>query len=236
MKIIAHRGASDYQTENTLAAFEDALQMKADGIELDVRLTKDGIPVISHDATINRLSNGKGYIHHMTLHELKQFRFGHKAFSRGKYAEIATLEEVFHLIGDHQLDVHIELKNGPVIPEDLEEKVLQLSHFYQMEDRVIYSSFDHQSLERIATLKPDAKIGLLFYGRLLHLFDYVDHIGIDVQSIHPNYYYVNEEMITKAHERGLHVNPYTVNDVKTAEKLQTMGVDGIITNDPYILR
>lgn len=236
MKIIAHRGASDYHTENTLAAFHTAIQMGVDGIELDVRLTKDGVPVISHDATINRLSNGKGYIHQMTLHELKQFRFQHASLPKSEPAEIATLEEVFQLIGDEELELHIELKNGPVFAKYLEEKVLQLSAAYQMEERVIYSSFDHDCLKRIATLNSQAKIAPLFYANLLHFFDYIDQIGLDIHSIHPTHYYVTDEMIAQAHARGILVHLYTVNNAKTAKKYADMGVDGIMTDDPLILR
>src|SRR5699024_5745889 len=122
MKIIAHRGASTYAPENTLAAFQKALDQQANGIELDVRLTKDNVPVICHDATVNRTSNGKGYIHNMTVSQLKKLDFGASFSNKYKGEMIPTLEETLTLIGDASITLHIEIKNGPIIPKYLEQK------------------------------------------------------------------------------------------------------------------
>lgn len=236
MKIIAHRGASHYAPENTLAAFEKALDQKADGIELDVRLSKDGVPVVNHDATINRTSNGKGFIHLQTVDQLKKFDFG-KHFSRKFRKErIATLEEVLQLVQDTDITLHIELKNGPVIPQDLESKTLALVDTYNMENKVIYSSFDHHSLQRLHKLDPRSKISLLFHMNLLNFFDYVDHTGLPIYGLHPNHFYVTEEMIAGANARKMQLNVYTVNHKKMAQHYQQFGIDGLITNDPLLLR
>jgi len=235
MKIIAHRGASSYAPENTLAAFQKALDQEADGIELDVRLTKDNIPVICHDATINRTSNGKGFIHKLTLSELKKYDFG-SSFSR-KYRKerIPTLEETLEFLQPSQITLHIEMKNGPIIPENLEEKIVELVYRYDFEDRVVFSSFDHISLQRLVAIDPQAKIGLLLHVNLIHLFDYIDNTGLNVKSIHSNHFYVTETMIEKAHKRNLQVNVYTVNNKGLARSYEQMGVDGLITNDPLLL-
>lgn len=235
MKIIAHRGASTYAPENTLAAFKKALEQQADGIELDVRLSKDNVPVICHDATINRTSSGKGYIHKKTVSELKKHDFGSYFHKKFKDEKIPTLEEVLQLIGDAEITLNIELKNGPIIPLHLEREVLNLVYKYNFQNRVIYSSFDHISLQRLAQLDPNAKIGLIFHMNLIHLFDYVAHTGMNIHSIHPNHFYVNEEMLHMAKSRSLEVNIYTVNNRKMALSYKEMGVDGLITNDPLIL-
>lgn len=235
MKIIAHRGASTYAPENTLAAFQKALDQQADGIELDVRLTKDNVPVVCHDATVNRTSNGKGYIHNMTVSQLKKLDFGASFSNKYKGEMIPTLEETLTLIGDASITLHIEIKNGPIIPKNLEQKIVELVYKYGFEDRVVYSSFDHHSLQRLSEIDPRAKIGLLFHINLIHLFEYIENTGLRVHSIHPNHFYVTEEMIEGAHKRNIEVNIYTVNNKAMALSYQQMGIDGLISNNPLIL-
>lgn len=236
MKIIAHRGASSYKTENSKAAFEAAVDMNVDGIELDIRLSKDGTPIIHHDPTINRLSNGKGFVHHFTLEELREFTFKKKTFPLHKREKIVTLEEFFIFMKDFpDIELHIEIKNNPIIDDDLEEKALQLSSDYHMEERIIYSSFDHQSLKRLYDLEPTVKIGLLIETNLVGLFKYTEQTGMPIYSIHPKHHIVTKQMVQEAHRHNILVNPYTVNSKRTARKLKKMGVDGIITNNPNIL-
>lgn len=236
LKIIAHRGASTYAPENTLPAFKKAIEQESDAIELDVRLTKDGVPVICHDATINRTSNGKGYIHKLTIKQLKKFDFGSKFSSKFKDVTIPTLEEVLQMLQRHPITLHIELKNGPIIPKNFEQKVLEVVYQYDYERNVIYSSFDHVLLKRLSRIDPQAKIGLLFHMNLIDLFQYVDQTGLSIHSIHPNYFYVTDDMIAEANKRNICVNIYTVNSKKTALSYQEMGVNGMITNDPLILK
>src|SRR5699024_8471249 len=114
MKIIAHRRASAYTTENTLPALATATDMQADGSELQLRRTQHGIPVIHHDATINRLSKRKGSIHELTLQQLQTYTFKKKSFPFQKRTHIVTLEEFFQKMTMHrEMDIHIELKNDP---------------------------------------------------------------------------------------------------------------------------
>lgn len=236
MDIIAHRGASTYRPENTLAAFQKALELGVNAIELDVRLSKDDIPVVCHDSTINRTSNGKGYVHRMPLHKLKKYDFGSHFNKKYKKEKIPTLEEVLQLVGSHSVLLHIELKNGPNIPENFESNVLEVIYRYNFQKRVVYSSFDHLSLERLSTIDPQAKIGLLFHINLIHLFDYIDNTGLSVHSIHPNHFYVTKEIIEEAQQRHIEVNIYTVNNRKWALNYKRMGVNGLITNDPLIIK
>ena len=110
-QVWAHRGASYYTPENTLAAFEKAIKMGADGIELDVQMTKDGELVVVHDETINRTSNGKGYVKDYTLEQLKKYDFSNKHITY-KGEKIPTLQEVYELIKPTSLTINVELKNG----------------------------------------------------------------------------------------------------------------------------
>src|SRR5690625_1827116 len=141
-----------YAPENTLASFQKAIELGADAIELDVRLTKDNIPVIIHDQTINRTSNGKGFVHNLTLNEIKTYDFGSHFSQQFENEPIPTLQEVLELIKNYPIKLHIELKNGPIIPENLEAIVLNLISHYGLEDRTTFSSFDHQSLFRLSLL------------------------------------------------------------------------------------
>lgn len=236
MKIFAHRGASSYAPENTLAAFQKALEMNVDGIELDVQLSKDGVPVVCHDFTINRTSNGKGYIHDLTLAQLKSYRFYGKFKNEFPNEQIPTLEEVLQLIGNHDITLNIELKHGPFKHSNLEEKVISLVKKYNIEQGVIYSSFDHQSVERIARLAPDARLALIFHINLINVFDYVARTGLNIYSIHPNYIYVTKELLAEAKKHQIKVFSYTINDKARAQHYQALKMDGIITNNPLLLK
>ncbi|MDY0406372.1 glycerophosphodiester phosphodiesterase [Virgibacillus sp. 179-BFC.A HS] len=232
MYMMAHRGISGHRPENTMASFREAVKQKVDCIELDVRLTKDGVPVVCHDATIRRTSNGKGFIHQLTLKELKKYDFGSWFSEEYKGERIPTFEEVLELVKDESINLNIETKNGPVIPEDLEAKTLDLVYRYHMQERVMYSSFDHFSLKRLYKLDSSAKVGFVFHMNLINLFDYIENTGVPTFSIHPNHFYITDEMIQEAHKRGIKVNAYTVNNRGWADKYRHMGVDGLITNYP----
>lgn len=234
LNIIAHRGASMYAPENTLSAFKKAIKQNAQSIELDVRLTKDNIPVVIHDATINRVSNGKGFVHNLTLDELKTYDFGKKFSSQFANEQIPTLQEVLELVKDYEIAINIELKNGPIIPKDLELNVLKLVNHYKLEKRTLFSSFDHESLYKLSLLNKKLNFALIFHINLINLFNYIDHVPFPIKSIHPNHFYVTEEMVKFAHERNIKVNCYTVNNKDLAEQYKSIGVDGLITNDPLI--
>lgn len=236
LEIIAHRGASHYCPENTLASFEKALSQGVDGIELDVRMAKDGELVISHDATVDRLSDTVGYIFKKNLKQLKKMDFGKKFSKKYKGEPIATFEEVLNLTADHDITLHIELKNDPNMPKDLEEKVLDAVASAGAESKAIYSSFDHQALEKIYKINPDTRLGLLFHINLIDPFAYIDRLNIPVYALHPNHIYVDKKYVKAAHKRDMRVNIYTVNQKAWAKDYQKMGVDGLITNDPLILK
>lgn len=232
MEIVAHRGASGYCPENTMAAFEKAVELNVDSIELDIRLTKDGIPVICHDAKIKRTSNGEGYIHELTLEELKQYDFGSWYGADFEGERIPTLEEVLIFLKEHDVKLNIEIKNGPILQDNIEEEMLRLVSKYDFNDRVWVSSFDHQSLKKVTDLDENIRVGFIFHLNLVKMFDYIDNSGIEPYSIHPNYFYITKEMIAEAHKRNYKVFAYTVDDIAVGEKYEEMGVDGMVTNKP----
>lgn len=142
IKVWAHRGASGYAPENTMDAFRKAIEMKADGIELDVHLTKDGEVVVIHDEVLDRVSDGTGRVQDFTCNELKKFNFN-KLHPEYKEEEIPTLEEVYQLIKPTDLTINVEMKTGNTFYPGMEDKVLELTKKYDMMDRIIVSLYDN---------------------------------------------------------------------------------------------
>jgi glycerophosphoryl diester phosphodiesterase len=237
--IQAHRGASVLCPENTLEAFSLAVEHGADGIELDVHLSKDGEIVVAHDARLERVSNGTGYINDHMLEELKALNFGKSgtpgtSFSCDHTYRIPLLSEVFSLIKPSALTVNIELKTTERLYPDLPEKLLALADEYAMNERIIYSSFNHYSLKQIKTLAPAAKIGLLYELGIVDPWVYAGYLGAD--AIHPHYFIIAAlpETVERCHEHGVMVNVWTVDDPQSIKLMLKYGVDGIITNRPDI--
>jgi len=218
---IAHRGASGYKPENTLAAFKKALEIGVDGIEFDVHLTKDGIVVVIHDKSVNRTTNGIGFVANKSLKELKQL-------DAEDEEKIPTLQEVLDLI-NKKVQVHIELKGkntakpvAKIIEEYIEKKGWKYSDFF-------VSSFDHKELRIFKKLLPQIKIGALIIGIFVR---YDQYVKLGVYSLNIWSKLVRRSVVYKAHEKDLKLYVYTVNDKKEIRKMKSYGVDGILSNYP----
>lgn len=226
----AHRGASGYCPENTLPAFQKAFEMGADGIELDVQMTKDGGLVVCHDETIDRTSNGSGRIKDKTLAELKALDFscGQKAFTG---VTIPTMREVFELLAPTDMIINIELKTGIVFYPGMTEKLLELTSECDFSDRVIYSSFNHYTIKHMREIAPESRLGFLYADGTIDMPSYALKHG--VQALHPALYNIQfPGLIDECHQKGLAVNVWTVNDEEHLELCCKAGVDAIITNYP----
>ncbi len=233
-QVWAHRGASGYMPENTLPAFEKAVEMGAQGIELDVQMTKDGQIVVLHDEWLNRTSDGSGWLKDYTLEELRQYNFN-KNYPELGHVDIPTLREVFELILPTDLVINIELKTGIVFYEQLEEKVVALAKEMGMEDRVIYSSFNHYTILKIKELDPEAKVGFLYSDGAIDMPGYGEKYGVD--ALHPslnNLQYPG--FVQQCKEKGLKLHVWTVNETEYMQLCCQMGVDAIITNYPDLAR
>lgn len=161
--ILGHRGSKGTAPENTLISFKKALLTGCDGLELDVHLSKDGIPVVIHDETVDRTTNAKGLVSSFTLKELKQMDAG-KWFNRTFQGEkIPTLEEVLVLLSEENFTglLNIELKTDRIPYENIEATVLNLVKTFQPAYKVVYSSFNYETLERLTA--QDAKAAFVFY-------------------------------------------------------------------------
>jgi len=230
-KIIAHRGASAYLPENTIEAFRLAIEQKADGLELDVHLTKDGEVVVAHDLRLERVSDGVGRICDYNLAELKTFNFN-KVFPGHQRCVIPTLAEVYEMAAGTDIVINVEMKTTEELYPAMPEKLIRLEEKYAMKGRVLYSSFNHYSLLALRQLDKNADIGLLYDLGLVDPWVYARHLS--ARAIHPHYYVTMAllETIALCHEQGIKVNVWTVDDPKAISFLLSLGVDMLMTNKP----
>lgn len=212
-----------------MPAFERAVRMGADGIETDVQLTKDGILVLTHDETIDRVSDGRGWVKDYTLEELRGFSFSktHPEFGR---VEIPTLEDLLYLLKDTDLELNLELKTSVIYYDGLEEKTADLVHKMGMDERVIYSSFNHYSLKLLKQAVPEARIGLLMGQNFVDVPGYTTMM--QAEAVHPYYQHIDKAYIDKCHAHGIKVNTWTVDPRVEMQRFCEYGVDIIITDCP----
>ncbi len=242
VKIIAHRGANKYAPQNTLPAFKRAADLGADGFETDVHLTKDGVPVLCHNYSINDTSNGLGTIASYTLEELKKFDFGKYFSPLFTGTRIPTLHEFLELVSASDIEVmNIELKRPKYKESGMVEKVVSAVKSHGLFNRLLISSFSPQILIEAKKLDPRCKTGFLYSPSQLreiftHLIpvQFAKQIGAD--ALHPMDIYVNKQYINAAHAAGIKVNIWTVNKEDAIAKFIKMGADGLITDCPDRVR
>ena len=224
--IFAHRGASAYAPENTMAAFRSAQSSQADGIELDVHLSADHQIVVIHDDEVSRTTNGHGKVHTLTLEELRRL-------DAGQGEGIPTLLEVLELIGDQML-VNIELKGFSDSAALLPKKVAGLVNDLNLDRTVIYSSFNPMLLVRTRRYSPRAKCGLLLDGGLKSAVGLMTSVFLRPWSLHPHFSSVSHKFIQRANRKHQAVITYTVNQAQEMQRLFNLGIQGIITDDPVL--
>ena len=222
MLVIAHRGASGTQPENTPAAFEKAVELGAEMIELDVHLCKTGELVVIHDDRVNRTTNGHGFVSHKTLSELQ-------SLDAGNGEKIPTLKQVFDLVG-RKTKINIELKGNGVVTETLKLIKHQIESKKQSAGDFIISSFHHHQLKEFHALMPEIAIGILYERYPTGYLKLSEELH--ASSINLSIKHVNEKRVQEIHQDGLQVWVYTVNSVKDFEKMKAMGVDAVFTNYP----
>ncbi|MDM5315997.1 glycerophosphodiester phosphodiesterase [Fictibacillus sp. b24] len=232
--IFAHRGSSKHCPENTMAAFKKAYEDGADGIELDVQLSKDGIPVIIHDEKLDRTTNKKGHIIEYTYEELTKTDAG-SWFSKSFSGEhVPSLQVFLEWISPLPMLLNIELKNNIIEYNGLEEKVLQLLHHYGMEERTVISSFNHYSLVKIRKMNAYIETAPLYSSGLYEPWEYVK--AVCSQSAHPNYKSLHPYIMEGFKRNNIPVRPYTVNSQKWMNYFFEWGTQAIITDYPLIAK
>lgn len=237
--IIAHRGASAYYPENTLASFEGAIALGADMVELDVQLTLDGEVVVFHDEKLSRCTDGRGKLGNHTLAQLKKLDAGNWFQKNFKGETIPTIAEVLSLCR-RRIAVNIEIKTEAVtdaIRGGIEEKSLKIVEQYGMRKHVVFSSFDPRAilhLKQIDRLTPAAVLFDQKENGLRWPSEIVAALGADAFNCSQRE--LTRKRLADLKEHGIPVNVYTVNDEKNMRKLLARGVDGIFTNCPDVLK
>ncbi|WP_188456416.1 glycerophosphodiester phosphodiesterase [Virgibacillus oceani] len=232
---IAHRGASGHAPENTMAAFQKAFEMKADYIEIDVQLSKDGEMVIIHDTTLDRTTNGTGSVGDYTLEELKQLDAG--SWFSEEYAgeKIPTFEEVIDAFRG-KIGILIELKSPELYP-GVEEKVADALRERNMDkpknNKIIIQSFNHESVQTSKALLPTVPHGVLAGMSWADVTDEeLAEFAAYADYFNPNMNLLTPELVDRIHAAGMEIWPYTVRTQEQADHLFELGVDGIITDFP----
>jgi glycerophosphoryl diester phosphodiesterase len=238
---IAHRGASGYAPENTIPAIELAIEMQADYIELDIHLTKDKIPVVIHDETVNRTTGSRGYVRNLTLEQIKQldagswFNEAYPMFAREQYTGITipTLDEVFEMFGD-KTRYMIEIKE-PGANSQIEALLNEAIEKYKLEDVVSVHSFSSASLRKLHALNPEIPLYQLVwndYSAARLPASYLENVKTYAVGISPNFQGIGAAYVAQVKNAGLKVMPYTVNYQVNMDKAYLWGVDGVYTNYP----
>ncbi len=231
----AHRGASAFAPENTLAAFELAADMKADGIELDVQRTKDGILVVIHDETLKRVSGQAGWVKDYIYKDLQNINVNLHFPHFGEQA-VPTLKDVYTLLKKTDLTVNVELKTGVCFYPGIEQQVIELTEQEGMQERVMYSSFNHESLRTIRKLRPHVQTGVLYSDGWIGAAEYAKKV-VQADAVHPSYWNVQYPAFFESCKvQGLKVHVWTVNKEKQIQFLCENGADAVITNDPKLAK
>lgn len=230
-QVWAHRGASGYAPENTVPAMELALEQGAHGIEIDVQLTRDDHVVVIHDETLERTTDGHGWVADHSMEDLAclDASAGHEKFAGTRIPELA---QVLELIRGTDAVLNIELKNSRMPYKGLEELVVRLVAEHQVADQVVLSSFNHYSLRHLQRLRSELPLAALYSEPLWKPWQYALKLGAD--AIHPSLAATRRKVVTHCQERGLKVNVWTVNEPEDLRRMGALGVDAVITNYPNL--
>ena len=232
--IFAHRGASAQAPENTLAAFELALDQGADAIELDAKLSADGHVVVIHDATVDRTTGAHGKVKDMSLAELRALGAGSFFSSKFSTEKIPMLEEVFEAVGKRTI-INVELTNYNSPSDHLVESVCMLVKKFNLQDHVLFSSFYAFNLSKARSYLPTVPCGLLALNGLAGAWARSFGFAFGkYAALHPNLVDATREQIQRVHRLRGRVHVWTVNAEVDMRRLFGWGVDGIFTDDPQL--
>lgn len=219
---IGHRGAKGHAPENTMASFAKALDLGADGIELDVHVCATGELVVIHDFTVDRVTNGTGEVHKLSLAQLKALTIEGDQY-------IPTLHEVYDLI-DKRCFVNIEMKGRhTVLPvSDFINDYVQ-NKGYSYADFLV-SSFQREELQVMSGVNPKVHLGVLTQASVTQAWEWA--IEFKAKAIHPHFTLLTESNVKKAQQAGFKVYTWTMNEPEDIARIKTYNVDGIISDFP----
>ncbi len=228
--VFGHRGAMAQAPMNTLTAFELAREQGADGIELDVQVSRDGHLVVIHDDAVDSTTDGKGRVADLTLDELKRLDAGSWFADRFAGQRIPTLDEVFDAFGNAML-INVEIKASRDSLDRIEKRLADCLRRHNMREQVIISCFDPVILRRVRGMMPMVMMGFL-YQPDMPAEHYLPLKKLWHEARHPRHDMVDEEYMNWARTYDYYVNVWTVNDAERALHLKRLGVNSIITDEP----
>ena len=216
---IGHRGARAYEPENTLSSFRRALELGVDAVELDVRKTRDNELVVIHNADVNKTTDGSGAVNELTLEEIQRF-----ITEKGEH--VPTLEEVLDAVAK-RVKVLVELKETGT-----EEQVISLIRKKRLTENVIIISFHEDALRKVRELSDEVETGLIY---VRHKNPIQAALDLKAEYLLPLYRFTHSADVKKAHEAGLKVIVWTINNKEEVDEYKKKGVDGIASDRPDIL-
>lgn len=235
-KVIGHRGAKAYAPENTLESIETAASLGVPWVELDVKLTRDNVPIIFHDEELGRTTNGSGLVAHTDYEDIRQLEAGSWFGDSFAGIKIPTLEEAVDILLKHNLGLNLEIKPCPGREKETAEVALdQLSQYWDDQSNLLISSFQHVSLEAAMDLAPDYARGLLIGGEEMpeNWKDLAEYL--DVSTINLGTRLVNRQVADEIMDLEKPLLVYTVNDPMQARTLQKLGVDAFFSDNPDVI-
>ncbi len=238
--VLAHRGANKVAPQNTIPAFQKAIEFNADGLETDVHLSCDGHIVVCHNYTIDETSNGTGLIYNKTLEELKAFDFGSYFSDEFKGVSLPTLPELLDLTKSMKL-INIEIK-PPKKDCDLVKKVVETIHEYGIVENSIVSCFDPECIRLVKEFDSNVKTGLLYeddeLGHEIMTFGVAKFCQqLNANAAHPHRKLITQKEVMELHNLGVAVNPWTVNKEEEIIRFTNWGCDALITDVPdYVIK
>lgn len=229
--VFGHRGACRYTPENTIPSFLQALEMGAHGVELDVHLSKDGYPVVIHDFSVEKTTDGSGLVVEKTLAELKELDAGIHKGAEFAGIRVPTLDEVFEALSG-RIAVNVEVKADT---ETIEHVVAACIARHGMTDKVIISSFNPLILKRFADTHPELQLGFLIDAEWTPESAHTLMSAVKHHARHPHHSMIDAAYIRVAHQFGYKVNTWTVNDPDRAIALAELGTDCVMTDTPDVM-
>lgn len=220
--------------ENTMLAFRKAVEIRCDGIELDVQLTKDNELVIIHDEDIKRTTNRPGLVKDFTLSELKCFDASNGFEGKYGFNQLPTLQEYLNFVQDKNMITNIELKNSIIPYEGMEERIIAMVQEFGLTDKVMFSSFNHFSMLRCKKRSPASKCAFLTSCWQIGAGAYAKQCGVDF--INPRYNFLTDENIKELNDHQIGAQAWTVNDEVNMKRLVDRNIYAIITNCPDDLK
>ncbi|MBM7691568.1 glycerophosphoryl diester phosphodiesterase [Peribacillus deserti] len=235
---VAHRGASGYAPENTISAFDKAVDMKADYIEIDVQRSKDGELVIIHDNTVDRTTNGSGSVKNLTFEELRNLDAGSWKAEEFSGEKIPTFDEVLDRYHG-KTGILIEMKSPelyPGIEEEVAGELIERNLDKPQNEKIIIQSFNFESMKKMNSLLPAVPIGVLTSSKKDTTDQALKDFAAYADYVNPSYGIVTQDLVSKVHSLDMKISSWTVRSQQAADFLLDMDVDAIITDYPdYVL-